>query len=238
MAKDAYWFSHDCNAKDDPKCMLLIDQLGLEGYGIYWVLIETLRDQNNYRYPLKLVPILAKRFFTSAEKMMAVVKSYDLFTIENEEFFYSESLLTRMLHLDTKREKNKQAALVRWNKNNANAMQTHSECNAEVMLSKVKETKLKNIDIVKKFYDSEIEKCNDENYKKMVNFIFGENPLKKPLEKVITTKEQISYNNFCNLMGIAKMNKRSLLDTLLDYENYTARKYTSVYLTVRKWMQK
>ena len=33
MKKDAYYFSHDSNAQDDPKCMLLIDQLGMEGYG-------------------------------------------------------------------------------------------------------------------------------------------------------------------------------------------------------------
>ena len=33
--KDAYYFSHDANAQDDPKCMLLIDQMGLEGYGIF-----------------------------------------------------------------------------------------------------------------------------------------------------------------------------------------------------------
>ena len=40
MSKDAYYFTHDSNAKDDPKCALLIDQLGMEGYGIYWMLIE------------------------------------------------------------------------------------------------------------------------------------------------------------------------------------------------------
>lgn len=34
MSKDAYYFTHDSNAKDDPKCALLIDQLGMEGYGI------------------------------------------------------------------------------------------------------------------------------------------------------------------------------------------------------------
>jgi len=46
--KNAYYFSHDSNAKDDPKCVLLIEQLGLEGYGIYWILIEILRDQPGY----------------------------------------------------------------------------------------------------------------------------------------------------------------------------------------------
>lgn len=48
MSKDAYYFTHDSNAKDDPKCALLIDQLGMEGYGIYWMLIEVLRDQPDH----------------------------------------------------------------------------------------------------------------------------------------------------------------------------------------------
>ena len=56
MSKDAYYFTHDSNAKYDPKCALLIDQLGMEGYGIYWMLIEVLRDQpdhNSFLQPAK-----------------------------------------------------------------------------------------------------------------------------------------------------------------------------------------
>jgi acyl carrier protein len=102
--KDAFWFSHDSNAKDDPKCMLLIDQLGLEGYGIYWLLVETLRDQPDYKYPLVLLPVLGKRYQTSAEKMKAVVLNYELFQIENDKFFFSPSLNNRMKFLEKKRE--------------------------------------------------------------------------------------------------------------------------------------
>ena len=43
MARTNCYFPHDSNAKDDPKCMILIDPLGPEGYGIYWVLVEILR---------------------------------------------------------------------------------------------------------------------------------------------------------------------------------------------------
>jgi len=103
--KDAYYFSHDSNAKDDPKCMVLIDQLGLEGYGIYWVLIETLRDQPDYKYPLELVPILARRYTTTAEKMITVVKNYSFFEFDNENKFFSLSLNERMSHLENKRAK-------------------------------------------------------------------------------------------------------------------------------------
>ncbi len=114
MPKDAFYFPHDSNAKDDPKCVLLIDQLGLEGYGIYWVLIETLRDQPNYQYPMALLASLARRFNTSAEKIKAVVSNYQLFTTDDKVFF-SESLLERMAIIDSKREQGRNAALMRWN---------------------------------------------------------------------------------------------------------------------------
>lgn len=104
MPKDAYYFSHDSNAKDDPKCMLLIEELQLEGYGIYWILIEVLREQENYKYPLKMIPVLARKFLTTKEKMMTVIEKYDLFKIENGEFFYSDSLNRRMGLMNDKRE--------------------------------------------------------------------------------------------------------------------------------------
>ncbi|MDU1905058.1 MAG: DUF4373 domain-containing protein [Dysgonomonas sp.] len=97
IRKDICYFSHDSNAKDDPKCVLLLEQLGCEGYGIFWILVETLRDQQpDFKYPLILVPALARRYNTTAEKMKTVIGSYGLFKIENDEFFFSESLNRRM----------------------------------------------------------------------------------------------------------------------------------------------
>ena len=111
MKKDAYYFPHDSNAKDDPKCVMLIEELQLEGYGIYWILIETLREQPDFRYPMKLIPALARRYFTTKEKMTAVIKGYGLFEIEDDEFFYSDSLLRRMQLVNEKREKAKLAGM-------------------------------------------------------------------------------------------------------------------------------
>jgi len=91
-----YYFSHDANAKDDPKCVMLLEQLGCEGYGIFWILVETLRKQPNFKYPINLLPAIARRYNTTFEKVKAVVFSYGLFMVENDEFFYSESLIERM----------------------------------------------------------------------------------------------------------------------------------------------
>ena len=63
-AKDTYWFRHDSNAKDDFKCMLLIEQLGCEGYGIFWILLETLREQKDYKYPFSMLTALARKYNT------------------------------------------------------------------------------------------------------------------------------------------------------------------------------
>lgn len=98
------WFSHDCNAKDDPKIILLIDELGLEGFGIFWVLIETLRAQKGYKLQLKAVDALARRYNTTSQKMRVVIESYDLFAIDGDQFFFSPSLLRRMQKWDEKRQ--------------------------------------------------------------------------------------------------------------------------------------
>lgn len=111
MTKDAYYFPHDSNAKDDPKIMLLIDQLGLEGYGIFWVLIETLRDQKDYKCNLNLLPVISRRYNTSLAKVEAIIKSFNLFVIEDDSFFYSHSLIRRMEPLHDKREKARLAGL-------------------------------------------------------------------------------------------------------------------------------
>jgi hypothetical protein len=102
--KDAYYFSHDSNAKDDPKCVLLIEQLGPEGYGIFWILVEMLREQPGYKCPLKLIPALSRRYNTTSEKMSTVIKGYELFTITDDMFFYSESLIRRMELWENRRE--------------------------------------------------------------------------------------------------------------------------------------
>ncbi|RXI40246.1 hypothetical protein CP963_09190 [Arcobacter cloacae] len=109
--KDAYYFSHDSDAKDDPKCMLLIEELGLEGYGIFWVLVETLRQQKNFIYPLKLLSSLARKYNTTVVKMEVVVRNYDLFVVENDTFFFSCSLNKRMELMNNKREQAKLAGI-------------------------------------------------------------------------------------------------------------------------------
>ena len=49
MSKDAYYFSHDSNARNDQRIMKIRMKYGIEGYGIYFGIIEILREQTDYK---------------------------------------------------------------------------------------------------------------------------------------------------------------------------------------------
>ena len=165
MKKDVYYFSHDATAQDDPKCMVLIDQLGMEGYGIFWALIEKLRSEKDYKLPLIVCGSYAKRWGTSKEKVEAVIKNYNLFCIESDLFFYSARLCESMNYKSLVASNN---AKKRWDSNSigmqtdATAMQPHTtalQLNATAMQtnaikgkeSKVKESKVNKESIKKNF---------------------------------------------------------------------------------------
>lgn len=139
------YFSHDANAMDDPKCMLLVSQMGMEGYGMFWALVEKLRQQPDYKLPVVLIPALAARFGVSEAKLKTVIANYGLFIVENDVVFFSQSLIERMTLMEEKQEKRRLASIraneVRWKKqkmlssnssfqtDSTNGIRTESECN-------------------------------------------------------------------------------------------------------------
>ena len=193
--KDTYYFSHDYNAKDDPKCVLLIEQLGLEGYGIFWVLIEILREQPEYKYPIALLPALARRFNSTYEKVKAVVTGYGLFKIENEQFFYSESLNNRMAVLMEKRRKRSLAGKLgnqaRWGQ-----IAIESQCDGKASLSKVKESKVNNIisiEIREKNFYQKISEFKDIYHKEMLRAFYDYWTEKNPSGKKMRFEMQKTF---------------------------------------------
>lgn len=142
------YFSHDANAMDDPKCMLLVSQMGMEGYGMFWALVEKLRQQPDYKLPVVLIPALAARFGVSEAKLKTVIANYGLFIVENDTVFFSKSLIDRMALMDNKKEINRLRALkgakARWG--------NKDEClsNAQVMPKQCLDMPNINININKK----------------------------------------------------------------------------------------
>jgi len=84
--KKSYWFEHDYNAANDVKILFLRQQLGMEGYGIYWFIVEQL-VQSGGKLPLKIIPVIAMQSQTQESKVSAIISGYELFEIEDGCFF-------------------------------------------------------------------------------------------------------------------------------------------------------
>ena len=52
MAKDTYYFSHDVNASNDPKIIVMKELCGVIAYAWWWILIEQLATQEEYKLPM------------------------------------------------------------------------------------------------------------------------------------------------------------------------------------------
>lgn len=91
--KDEYYFPHFCHARHDLKIKRLKKDLGIEGYGIFFMLLEVLREQSSYKYPLSDIDLLADEIGTSEAKLMAVISKYNLFIIDEDRYFYSTKLI-------------------------------------------------------------------------------------------------------------------------------------------------
>jgi hypothetical protein len=93
MEKEAFYFPHFCNARHDRKIRRLRKELGTEGYGIYFMLLETLREQQDLMYPLEDLDLLAEEFGVSEAKVRVAICNYGLFEIDEEQKFFSPKML-------------------------------------------------------------------------------------------------------------------------------------------------
>ena len=126
-------------------------KLGAEGYGIFFMLIERLREEEGYKSTIDY-DTLAFDLRVEPEKVKQVVENYDLFKFtEDGKYFYSDSFNERMEMMDKRAQqrisKAKKAAEERWNKqsedtSNAQALPKQCSSNAQALLNHANKIKL------------------------------------------------------------------------------------------------
>jgi hypothetical protein len=112
MAKETYFFSHDFNARNDPKLVAVQQKYGLEGLGAYWCIIENLYEQNGMLEVSK-VGALAYQLHGDAKMIKDVVFEFGLFKNDGQ-FYWSESVNKRLKKRANIADKRRQAAQSRW----------------------------------------------------------------------------------------------------------------------------
>jgi len=108
--KDAYYFSHDSNARHDERILELRDAMGWEGYGLYWAFIEMMRESADFTVTTK--PAVLRQALgiekDKLEEFLGFCLEFGLF-VKDGERLYSESLRRRMDQMNEQREKLREA---------------------------------------------------------------------------------------------------------------------------------
>lgn len=140
MAKDAYYFPHDYNARGDRNMVRLFSKYKLAGIGAYWCIVEMLYEEGGY-IMLSECDGIAFELRTKSDFIKDIILNSGLFENDGAKF-WSESALRRLKKIKDKSKKASENADKRWNKykGNANDMQTHSKGNA-IKGNKKKENK-------------------------------------------------------------------------------------------------
>ena len=152
MKKDQY-IPHEVSMRNTTEVMNLIENEGMAGYGIYWALLEYLRTQDDYVGDLRVLKSLARQLKTKLAKIESVLNGYGLFIVTDYSF-RSRKLESAMKPLEEKRK-----AMSKQNAGKAEANRKQNEVkpeaehnqvpcnplktNTEMVLSKVKESKVK-----------------------------------------------------------------------------------------------
>lgn len=155
--KDAYFFSHDCNARNDPKILALRSVYGAEGYGVYFMLVEILREQPDYKLAVNkyIWSTLAMQMQVEASKLEQIIndcctefsENGNTLLVNDGEYLYSASLLRRMGKVDDISNLRREAARKRWGnkpcKTSGNSDGCSDDANAGQEQSKEKKSKEK-----------------------------------------------------------------------------------------------
>lgn len=108
------YFTHDSNARNSDKLIPLRAKMGAEGYGIYFMLLERLREEPDYT-SVKDYNMLAFDLRVDAAKVKAVVENFGLFAFTDDgKCFYSEGFSRRMQIKDAKSDTARESARAKW----------------------------------------------------------------------------------------------------------------------------
>ena len=114
--KHMHWFPHPSNLRNDRRMKRAMKDLpGAVGYGVIVLVMEVLRCEPEYKYPVRDLDLLASEFDISLPILQTVIANYGFFEFykdENEDMFISPLLNELMIPYLEKQKQNKIAGAI------------------------------------------------------------------------------------------------------------------------------
>jgi uncharacterized protein YutE (UPF0331/DUF86 family) len=208
MTKNTYYFPHDYHARHDPKLSALIKKFGMEGYGVYWNLIEILHEQGGQleKFPKLYEGLSHELNINEAELKQIISASINDFHLlkEDEKHIWSNRARNNIRELLVKRSQKVAAGRLGGIKSGEKRKKT-KQC-----LNQTKQTKQS------KVKESKVNKSKVYNIYK---------------EHVYLTNEQ--YSGLIEKLGDGAV--QSYIEKLNNYIGSKGKRYKSHYHTILVW---
>lgn len=141
----APYFSHDMYPQKDKSIVMLMDELGYEGYGLYWRIVEFMHQNELCVGEERL--IAGKDY---VEKVKSILNNFDLFRIEDNRYI-SDRILRNLAEQKEKMESKSKAAKARWGLSSLKKIYIEIFGKAPVLSDEEIETYLKLTDKIEDF---------------------------------------------------------------------------------------
>lgn len=109
MAKQTFYFPHDSNARNDDRIIAVRMRHKMEGYGVYFAILERILESSDYM-SIKDYNVIAFDLHVGSDLVKSVVEDFGLFSFTDDgKYFYSNSFNERMRPLENIREQRRLA---------------------------------------------------------------------------------------------------------------------------------
>jgi len=116
MAKETFYFRHDYNARNDDKILELRSKYGGEGYGVFWMIIESMAENENGGVKAALMGGLSQGYGVAKAWLCTFFNDcvdIGLF-YEEEGYYFSKRLLTHKEFRKSLSDNGKKGAEKKW----------------------------------------------------------------------------------------------------------------------------
>lgn len=103
MKIQQYFFRHDSDSHRQPQLLAVRKKWGWKGYGLYWAILEMLRESEGYDY-IRDYELIAYTLRTNTETIRSIIEDFGLFSLYEEEGVFASERLNENMEMMEERK--------------------------------------------------------------------------------------------------------------------------------------
>lgn len=120
----SFYFPHDYNAHNDERLLMLRAEFGAEGYGVFWMILESMAMASNGQINRVAIGGLSLGYGVPKDRLLAIIDyciAIELFKESQEQAIYSDRMLSHIAIRQSLSDAGRAGAAKRWSTSQKNS---------------------------------------------------------------------------------------------------------------------